>query len=150
MSAIWAAFQQPTTPFFSNDWAGIAKVAGLVGVICGFIWRSMNAPFKAALADHKADTERRFADLNKEVETTKSRRDVVDARLNTLERDALVMNTNLRGLDESFGEVSQKLERVIDRIDRKDDGTALELRKLGERMASIESLLRGSAKDSGS
>lgn len=122
---------QSPDPFFTNDPGGWAKVAGLLGAILLGIWRFMNAPFNA-----------RIDALSKEVETTKQRREVVDSRLNILERDVLVMNTNLRGLDESFGDISNKLERLIGRIDARDDRVADAIQEMGERMASMESTLR--------
>jgi flagellar capping protein FliD len=118
-------------PFFSNDPGGWAKVAGLLGAIILGIWRLMNAPFNA-----------RIDALTTEIETSKRRREMVDSRLNALERDTLVMGANLRGLDESFGDISADLKRLIDRIDKREDRVADTLTSMGERLASMESSMR--------
>lgn len=91
-------------PFFTNDQEGLLRIVGIVAgwtITClGLLWRFLTKP----IVDRLDTLEKHRAALEEE--------DL--PRIDILERDALLMKSDLRGLDESFGEHKVELKELRD------------------------------------
>lgn len=90
--------QTPQQPFFSNDLEGLLRVflmvAGSVATTVAILWKMATGPIFTKLA---ASEEARKTNI---------------PRIDILERDMLLVKADIRGLDESFGELKNELESV--------------------------------------
>ena len=132
-------------PFFSTDVSGIIHVieflGGLAIIIGGFIWKIMTAPFNRRLDEYMTANETRFTSIEEEQDITIGRRSEIDNRLNTVERDQLLLSNNLRGLA-SIASFEKTLESFTTSQRKRDDGVVRELRRLGEKVAGLEATVR--------
>lgn len=125
------SFLDSGKPIFTDTLIGWLKVLGLlfsgVTVVIGSIWYFISG----ALAARVKKVEDSQIEVEKDMTTLKT-------KVETLDRDVLVLTNDVKGMDESYGMLNTQVQRYIDTTDRLREDIHKAERNIIDRLGRLE------------